>query len=138
MYRIEKRDFGIKLTFGGVMSDRELITWLEESRPILAGMLEGFCVFVDMRTLGPLDKDGQKVMQLGQRTYKDHGMLRSVVILNNPVTTMQFKRIAMESGIYDWERYIDASRVPDWEQVGMDWLTRQIDPEQQTQPAAKR
>jgi len=34
-------------------------------------------------------------------------MVRSVVILANTITKLQFKRIAQETGIYQWERYID-------------------------------
>jgi hypothetical protein len=56
-------------------------------------------------------------------------MSRSVVILSSPATTAQFRRIAGESGIHRYERYVDASHVEDWERVGMDWLLHQIDPE---------
>ncbi len=42
---------------------------------------------------------------------------------------MQFKRIARETGIDQWERYINASATPNWEQVGIDWLTRAADPD---------
>jgi hypothetical protein len=129
VYRIERAHFGIKLTFGGVVSAQELKDWLEESRQHLDEMEEGFCVFVDMKTLGPLDKPGQDVMKEGQRLYKSHGMARSVVILSNPVTTLQFKQIAVESGIYEWERYIDASRNEQWEQLGLDWLMHEMDPD---------
>ena len=75
-------------------------------------------------------------MRRGQRMYRDHGMARSVVILSNPVTAQQFKQIAVESGIYEWERYIDASRETNWEQVGMEWLVKEVDPDI-TQKTAK-
>jgi hypothetical protein len=129
VYRIERAHFGIKLTFGGVVSAEELEAWLEESLPYLSEVEQGFCVFVDMRTLGPLDRPGRDVMCRGQRLYRDHGMARSVVILSNPVTAQQFKQIAVESGIYEWERYIDASRETNWERVGMDWLIKEADPD---------
>lgn len=129
MYSIERTGFGFKLTFGGVLSAPELRTWLEESRAILASLHEPFCVFVDMRTCSPLDDLGQSYMREGQRLYKDSGMVRSVVILRSPVTKMQFKRIACESGIYEWERYIDVETISDWEKVGLDWLLHEIDPD---------
>jgi hypothetical protein len=52
-------------------------------------------------------------------------MDRSVVILANSVTTMQFRRIAQETGIYQWERYIDASKVTNWEEIAIDSKVRQ-------------
>ncbi|OEU57610.1 MAG: hypothetical protein BA871_10695 [Desulfuromonadales bacterium C00003096] len=68
-------------------------------------------------------------MQDGQKLYKEKGMVRSVVILDNVITKMQFRRIGKETGIYEWERYIDASSVADWEKIGIDWLSKGIDPD---------
>lgn len=51
------------------------------------------------------------------------------MILSDAITTMQFKRIAKETGIYEWERYINASATPNWEQAGADWLTKAADPD---------
>lgn len=68
-------------------------------------------------------------MEEGQKLFKQKGMTRSVVILNSPIVTVQFKRIAKETGIYNWERYLDASSTPDWEQKGRRWLTDGIDPD---------
>lgn len=50
-------------------------------------------------------------------------------IVNTSIVKMQFKRIAQETGIYQWERYIDSSTIKDWEEVGIDWLTKSIDPD---------
>ena len=136
MYKIERTEFGLKLTFGGVLTADELRIWLDESRALLAAIHQPFCVFVDMRTCSPLDELGQTFMREGQRLYKDSGMIRSVVIVRSPVTKMQFKRIACESGIYDWERYIDVETIPDWERAGLDWLLHSIDPDRKTVPAA--
>lgn len=129
MYKIERRDFGFWLTFGDFISANEMHRWLQESFETLPEQPEPFLVFVDMRTLAPLDQEAQAIIRDGQRLYQQRGMVRSVVILNSPVITVQFKRIALQSGIYEWERYIDASNYTDWEQRGMDWLEHAIDPE---------
>lgn len=131
MYVIEKTDLGFHLVFGGIMDAPELEHWLRESTVALQAVSGSFKVLVDMRTLGPLDAEGKAVMQRGQRMYRQAGMQRSVVILSNPVTLMQFKRIAHESGIFEWERYIDASAVPDWETVAIAWLEHGVDPHNQ-------
>lgn len=129
MYRIEKVNWGYRLMFGGSCPVEELSAWLDESRKILADQEEEFFVFVDMRTIIPLSREAQVHIQEGQKLYKKRGMLRSVVILSSPVVAAQFRRIAGETGIGRWERYIDASTVPDWEDVGMDWLLKAVDPE---------
>ena len=128
MFSITRSDYGFHLVFGGIMDAPELEHWLRESTAALQSVEGEFYVLVDMRTLGPLEPKGKLLMQAGQAMYRRAGMLRSVVILNNPVTLMQFKRIAHESGIFEWERYIDASAVPDWEPVAMSWLLHGVDP----------
>ena len=35
----------------------------------------------------------------------------------------------IETGIYEWERYIDASKTPKWEEIGIEWLVNNIDPD---------
>lgn len=129
MYKIERKDFGYKLTFGDIITVEEMTTWVEESKQELANAPSEFGVFVDMRTLKPLAADTVKVMESGQAFYKEKGMTRSVVILNSAVVTMQFIRIAKDSGIYQWERYIDASSVSDWEKVGLAWIVDEKDPD---------
>jgi hypothetical protein len=59
-------------------------------------------------------------------------MQRSVVILKDKITMMQFRGIAKETGIYEWERYIDASAVENWEQIGLDWILNAVDPDQRS------
>lgn len=129
MYKIEKTDFGYYLTFSGEMNLAEMTQWFNDSKDVLETASRSFGVFVDMRELHLLEADAQKEMQSGQRYYKKVGMKRSIVILNNPILTIQFKRIALQSGIYDTERYIDASSISNWEEIGMDWVKQGIDPE---------
>jgi len=129
MYKIEKKNYGYKIIFGDFMSENEIKKWVEESKFALQTAPKSFGVFVDMRTLKPLMPELHKYMQEGQKLYKDKGMIKSVVILANAVTKMQFKRIGQETGIYQWERYIDESSNPNWEKVGIDWIQNGIDPD---------
>jgi len=122
MYVIEKTDYGYHLTFGGSIFADEMSLWVEESEQVLATQRGSFSVFVDMRTLQPISADAQVHMQKGQRLYKQKGMERSVVILSDPTLTRQFTRIARQTGILPWERYIDASIEPNWEQIALDWI----------------
>ena len=134
MYQIKQQDWGLKLTFGGSIDADEMARWLGEMKDLLEDRDIHFFVFVDMRTLIPLDKEAQVHMREGQELARRRGMVRSVVILNSPVVAAQFRRIGGETGIGKWERYIDASSVPDWESVGMDWLLEAIDPNQVKHP----
>ena len=130
MYKIEKEDFGYRLTFDGSITKEEMDQWLTESQTALSSAPAEFGVFVDMRTLKPLTPEAQGVLQDGQRAYKENGMTRSVVIVNSKILKMQFTRLAKETGIYEWERYIDSSTISDWEKAGVDWLQTAADPDQ--------
>jgi len=118
------------------MTAQEMAGWLKESGQELADQQGPFSVFVDMRTLVPLDRHGRALIMEGQKLYQRRGMERSVVILKNPVTTMQFKQIAIDSGIYDYERYIDASATENWEKAGLDWILYGIDPDRSEEEPA--
>ena len=129
MWRIEREDYGYHLTFSGHIKADEMQAWLEASEIELDGHKEPFGVFVDMRHMILLPPESQEAMKEGQRLYRRRGMVRSVVILRDEVVALQFQRIAKESGIYEWERYIDASSEPNWERVGMAWIVEGIDPD---------
>lgn len=129
MYKIEKNGFSYHLTFEGFMQKDEMEKWYQDSLKALSDSPEQFGVFVDMRNLKPLPVESQSRMEEGQKHYKEKGMIRSVVILDNPITTMQFKRIGKQSGINNWERYIDSSEHADWKSKGIDWLEKGIDPD---------
>ncbi len=129
MYKIEKQKYGYKLTFDGNMNVYEMSRWLKESRQTLSDSPEEFGIFVDMRSIDPLAADAQVFMKEGQLLYKDKGMIRSVVIFDSSLTKTQFERIAQLTGIYELERYIDASSVDDWEETGINWVDNGIDPD---------
>ena len=129
MYQIEQVDYGYRLKFGDFIQPNEMKNWMNESIEALTNAPDNFGVFIDLRKVKPLPPDSQNYLQEGQKLFKQNGMKRSVVILDKPITKMQFKRIAKETGIYNWERYIDASTDKDWEQKGIDWITKGIDPD---------
>jgi len=102
---------------------------VDESKKALTDAPASFGVLVDMRGLLPLEPETKAVMEEGQKLYKMKGMSRSAVGVDSATLVLQFKRIAKETGIYEWERYFDASEDAGWEKAGVDWIEREIDPE---------
>lgn len=129
MYSIEKTNYGVKLVFGGMIPVDEMAKWVEESIKFVPSLPSSFGVLIDMRSLKPLQDDAKNEMTKGQILYKSKGMKRSAVILDSAILIMQFKRIAKETGIYEWERYFNASDNPSWEQSALDWLVKGVDPD---------
>lgn len=129
MYKVEKKDYGIRLTFGGFMDVNEMTQWVADFKPVVDEAGDNFGVFVDMRDLKPISPNAQVPMREGQTYARENGMVRSVVIVDNDITLMQFKRIAKRTGIYEWERYLSAEDEPNWEKRGLDWIVSSIDPD---------
>lgn len=128
MHKIERKTSGYMLTFGGFITVEEMQQWVDESRQALETEQGGFCVIVDMRTLAPLTPEAQQVMVGGQQLYKQRGMTRSAVVVNNALTATQFRRLAQQSGIYQWERYLDGMR-PGCLESAIAWGKDGVDPD---------
>lgn len=129
MYQIDKTDFGLKLTFSDFIAADEMEKWLHDAQSALQSTRKPFGVIVDMRHLKPLKSDAQVHMENGQKMFREKGMERSVVILNDLITTMQFQRLARQTGIYQWERYINVQTTPDWETHAVKWVKEAVDPD---------
>lgn len=131
MYKISKERFGFQLTFAGKIDLAELTRWQDESKAALVGAPPSFGVLIDMRDLRPTDvqPEAQQTMVEGQALYKTAGMARSCVILKSATVTMQFKRLARESGIYTFEKYINASTNAHWYNEAMAWIEDGVDPD---------
>ncbi len=128
MINIKKQPYGYKILFSGLISLPEVENWLEESSEILEKSPEQFSVFVDMQEMEILPVECRDNMYEGQKLYKRMGMKRSVVIVRDKLTAMQFRLIAQKTGIYSDERYINASANPNWENEALDWLLNSVEP----------
>jgi|SRR5580704_2562821 hypothetical protein len=128
MYKIDKTELGFNLTFAGDMTKDEIEKWYTESEQALLGQQSPFGVIIDMRTLAPLPVEAQEVMVRGQSMYRSRGMERSCVILDDAITTIQFMRLARKSGIFKYERYINASEHRDWLARARNWVRHAIAP----------
>ncbi len=129
MTKIEKKGFGYQLTFSGFIPVEEMAQWVADSKNTLSSSSGSFGVLIDMRELSPLSNAAREKMEEGQKLYKAKGMQRSCVVVNQGILATQFKLIAQKTGIYDFERYIDASITPNWESKAIDWIKNGIDPD---------
>lgn len=54
------------------------------------------------------------------------------MIVESAVAKMQFTRLAKESGIYEWERYVDAESWADPTAVARRWIDDGVEPDEVT------
>jgi hypothetical protein len=130
MHSITKQPFGYQLTFADEVSPEEMKRWQQEAQTALMTAPKEFGVLIDMRTLKPggIGPAAQALMVEGQGMFKKAGMERSCVILQSATVTMQFERIARSSGIYSFERYINAAQKTDWQARALRWIEKRVDP----------
>jgi hypothetical protein len=128
MYDIERTEFGYELTFGGQMDRDELLEWRAESEDTVANTPGSFGTLVNMRDLDALDDDAQEVMVETQHDYREWGMERSAVVVDSATTKLQFRRLAQESGIDEWERYVDTETFDDPRAAALAWIRDGVEP----------
>ena len=129
MYKIEETGYGYKLTFSGKIKANEMAQWVKDSDEILTKQSGRFSLFMDMRSMEPLSPTAEQYLKTGQELFRKKGMDRSIAILGNQRDTAKLKRVALDTGTYDWERHVDASCEMTWEQTGIDWVTEGVDPD---------
>jgi hypothetical protein len=130
MIKIEKRPSGYIITFSGVINEEEMQRWVNDSKIILLGETStSFGVIINMKDAQPFTKKVQALAISGQRLYKEKGMKRSAVILNSARVCQQLKNLAIQSGIYTTERYLDASIETNPIDKAINWVKNAIDPD---------
>jgi len=128
-YALEEMPFGFRVTIAGRVTRADAVQALKESREALSVCKKPFGVLVDIRTLKPMADDVQAIVDETQRLFRKSGLERSAVVLASAVMTMQFRRIAKDTGVYRHERYVDASKHADWEKIALAWIRDAADPD---------
>jgi len=131
MYKVETTEYGIKLAVSGVISLDEANEWLLEYREKLVEVItrnEPFGHMVDLRGFEPTSPEVQEVTKVCMSEFVRGGGQRSAVILDNAIASMQIRRLALETGIYKLERYIDAKKYPNAEDRAYAWIVGGVNP----------
>ncbi len=132
MHRIEETRFGYRVTFEGFLHRDDmgaLLGSMKETVRPRRRQEERFAVLVDMRSSRAFPAEAQELLKQAITLFKEAGMERNVVVLNSAIATLQAKRLAKETGIESWSRYLDASSEPEWERVAVEWLLRAVEPQ---------
>lgn len=132
MFTFDVTPYGFKFHSQGYFSIEASQTWLDGYKKIIAQVSKKgkpFGQFADLRDFKPGPPEAQQAITDGMKVFKAAGGQRSIVLLDNPIAAMQIKRLAKESGIYEWERYIDIITHPNFEPIVDAWLTKGTDPD---------
>ena len=129
MHRIEETPSGYRVTFEGFLQRSDAGTLLDSMRSTVRPREGGFSVLVDMRSSRAFPFEAQEAVKQAILHCKEAGLERNAVVLNGAIAALQARRLARETGIEPYIRYIDAANEPEWERVAFAWLQDGIDPD---------
>lgn len=129
MYRIDKTEYGTRVTFGGRLTADEVRRFSVEIVRIREERKGPRSVVMDLRSLLPPEPDVIELLNGTFQGSKETGLKRAAVIVNSPVVKGQAVQIAFVAQLADDTRYIDASKNPDWEARSVDWALNGIEPD---------
>lgn len=132
-----KTEYGYRINAPGFLSLAETRAWFEDLKRLVGSSGQPFGLLVDIRSQRANPPEAQAIITEAMAWTKRAGLLRSAVVLDSAVAKIQTTRLAKTSGVYAWERYIDASKDLDWEKRAIDWIVHAIDPDQPVAPQRK-
>ena len=129
-YSIEKKEYGIRIAFEGMLDEENARKYVAEFLPVLNSMVGEFGIIMDLTKAKPMPEASQVIVNEAYKAVlQKKGMNRSASIVSSPTMKMQMVRLAKERGVYDTTRYIDIETSADYEKAAVDWVAGGIDPD---------
>ncbi|MDW3194686.1 MAG: hypothetical protein R8G66_20070 [Cytophagales bacterium] len=128
MYKIERQNYGVKLTFDGFIEPEEMQAYKDEFRAMLDLLPSKFGLLGDVRNMKPLPPESQAILSAHPEWTADR-IVRSATVIDSALVKMQTRRLTKEWKQDEAKRYIDASKHLDWEVVAEKWLLEGIEPQ---------
>lgn len=126
---VQATHYGLRSTVWDPITPEEEQSWLASVKAMVPQLDPFYGQLVDLRRLRVDALTDPNLVKSAMEFVLAHGLQRSAVIVDDPVIAMHTKRLSWETGVYRWERYLDASEEPDWERVALDWIDHAIDPD---------
>ena len=128
MYNIERTYYGFYITFKGRMSEAEAMQFVEEVESILPTLDKPWSSIIDLRTWVPATQTVLMLLWQAEQLAKDHGLQRRAIIAHSPVVKAQALRLSFASETNSIERFIDASKIENWEEQAIGWAAHGVEP----------
>ncbi len=129
VYAIEKKPYGIMLSFDGMMNEEIAKKFAVDFMKVLDSFDGSISILINLINGKPMPAESQGAVNNCYKAVVQKGLIRSVNIVPTSLMKLQMIRRAKEFGTYDKARYIDSSSSPNWEQIALDWIEKGIDPD---------
>lgn len=129
VYTIEKKPYGIRLCFNGMMDEETAKNFVNDFNKVLDTIAGSISIMIDLINGSPMPGKSQILVNELYQKVIQKGLIRSANIVPSSMMKLQMVRLAKEHGTYDKARYINFSDNPGWEKIALDWLENGIDPD---------
>jgi hypothetical protein len=127
MYKIEQKEYGVKLIFSGFLREAEMVSWQSEMLKLLHELPKSFGMLIDMCEMTAMPAKSQEIVMQTQKLFKSR-ITRSATVTSSIITDMQSKRIGTASGVCETKKFINAADTADWEEKAINWIENGVDP----------
>ncbi|MGE6758788.1 hypothetical protein D7X96_19295 [Corallococcus interemptor] len=132
-----RTEYGFRINAPGYITPAEAKVWFEDLRTkVSVKRGRPFGLMADIRSQKANPPETQEIIKNAMAWLRQNGMVRSAVVVDSTVARLMMVRMAKQSGVYEWERYIDASKDTDWEHKAIDWITNATEPSKEEDAAA--
>lgn len=128
MYKIERQNYGVRLTFDGFIDPEEMQAYKDEFKAMLDLLPPKFGLLGDMRNLKPLPPESQAILS-AHPEWTASRIVRSATVIDSALVKMQSRRLSKEWNQQEAKRYIDASQHANWEVVAEKWIVDGVEPQ---------
>ena len=129
MYKIERTDYGFKVTSSGSFSTEEVEHLQRELINTLAQHDRPFSLVLDARKLALPGPEVVKVFTEIHTAIWQMSCERVVFILESPVAKRQVMQMHFIASPNGQDRVIDATKCPDWEARAIAWAAEAVEPD---------
>ena len=130
IYTIEKKPYGLRVAFDGMMDVETAKKFATEFMQILAGIDRSIGLLIDLNRAKPMPPESQAPVDECYKAVVRKGLTRAASIVPSAIMKMQMVRLSKEHGTYDKARYIDSTANSNWESIALNWIENGIDPDQ--------
>lgn len=122
MYEINKTDYGLHVTMGGVYEENEIQEYVVEKEKLLSEIDGPYSIIIDLRTAIPPKFEDAQLLKESQEKMRDNNLHRMAIIVSSPVIMNQAKQIGFLAAVQSNTKYINASKTEDWEKEALLWI----------------
>lgn len=125
---IEQTDHGFRVSARGALRADGTRVWMDELRRQFEHRAPGpFNMLLDARGLEWDELGAELVVVPALDLLREAGLERAAVVTDAAEPLLAFRRLALESGSYDSQRYFSTAQSPEWERAATRWAAEGAD-----------